>query len=81
MAKNESLPTIDKTETGANIKRYMRMKRLSIPQLQEELGMLSPILIYTWCRGEHLPSTEYLLKMSTIFGCTIEDILVIQEGK
>lgn len=76
---NGSLPVIDKAATGENIKRLLRLKNMSVIQLQESLGMPSGILIYKWCRGDHLPSTEYLLMMSKLFGCLIEDILVVQE--
>lgn len=75
------LPVIDKKATGNNIKRLLRLKKMSVIQLQEILKMPSGILIYKWCRGEHIPSIEYLLQLSRIFECNIEDILMIQEDK
>lgn len=77
---NTSLPIIDKVETGENIKRLMRLKKMSAIQLQTALNMPSAILIYNWCRGVHIPSTEYLLQMSRIFGCSIEEIIIVKEN-
>lgn len=73
------LPTINKKETGENIKRLMRLNHMSISQLQVELGMASATNIYAWCRGEIIPSADRLVHLSNLLGCTIEEILVIEE--
>lgn len=76
---DKTLPKIDKIATGKNIQRLLRMNHMSKIQLQDKLDMSSPILVYKWCRGEHLPSIEYLLQMSKIFKCKIEDIIVTED--
>lgn len=75
------LPAIDKAETGANIKRLMRVNHISITQLQLTLGMSSATNIYKWCRGELTPSSDRLVHLSRIFKCRIEDILVVKENE
>ena len=74
-----NLPVIDKVRTGNKIKMLMQQKHMSVIQLQCELDMASAILVYKWLNGTHIPSTERLLQLSTIFNCKIEDILVIAE--
>lgn len=76
-----NLPNLDKLETGHNIKRLMRLNHLSISQLQVKLGMASATNIYAWCRGEITPSPDRLVHLASIFGCTVNDILVIKESK
>lgn len=78
MSRND-LPIIDKERTGNKIKMLMQQKHMSTIQLQCELGMASAILVYKWLNGTHIPSTERLLQLATIFNCKIEDILVISE--
>jgi transcriptional regulator with XRE-family HTH domain len=74
------LPSIDKKETGENIKRLMRLNHIAITQLQLTLGMSSATNIYKWCRGELTPSSDRLVHLSRIFNCKIEDILVVKEN-
>ena len=75
-----NLPSIDKVETGENIRRYMRKTHIDTLDLQYSLGMTSPSTIYAWRQGRILPSAENLVKLASIFGCKIDDILVISEG-
>lgn len=70
------LPTIDKEQTGENIKRLLKENHMTISQLQLKLEMASATNIYAWCRGEILPSPDRLLHLSLIFGCSIDDILI-----
>lgn len=74
-----NLPSIDKVETGENIKRLMRLNHITVSQLQQLLGVSSATNIYQWCRGEIMPSPDRLVHLSAIFGCKIDDILVIKE--
>lgn len=71
------LPTIDTIKTGENIKRLMKEKNVSMYKLQMDLGLQSATNIYAWLRGKHLPSVDYLLKMSKIFDCTMDEIIVL----
>ena len=75
----EKLPILDKTATGSNIKRLMRLNHITVSQLQITLGMASATNIYAWCRGEITPSSDRLVQLARIFKCKVDDILVIQE--
>lgn len=74
----EKLPTINKAKTGENIKRLMRLKRITISQLQIKLGMASATNIYAWCRGEYTPSPDNLVQLAYILGCKVDDILITE---
>jgi transcriptional regulator with XRE-family HTH domain len=78
MGENK-LPILDKVATGANIKRLLRLKHMTISQLQVSLGMASATNIYAWCRGEMTPSADRLVHLASIFGCKVDDILIIKE--
>lgn len=71
---------MDKVETGNNIKRLMRLAHVSIFDLQMALRLQSATSIYAWCRGEYVPSTEYLVKLSKILNCKMDDIIVTKEA-
>lgn len=75
----DKLPTVNKVETGANIRRILRLNHMSISQLQMELKMTSATQIYSWCRGDYMPSIDRLVQMSRLFNCKVEDLLVMEE--
>jgi len=75
------LPILDRTATGENIKRLMRLNHITVSQLQMNLGMASATNVYKWCRGEILPSADRLLHLALIFNCHIEDILVTEKER
>ena len=77
--KKDDLPIIDNIKTGENIKRLMRLKKITVSQLQMKLGMASATNIYEWCRGRYVPSSDRLLQLAYIFGCKVDDILVAEE--
>ena len=79
MGNEKDLPIVDSKATGENIKRLMRLKKITISQLQVKLGMASATNIYAWCRGKYVPSTDRLLQLAYIFGCKVDDILVAEE--
>lgn len=72
------LPMIDTVATGENIKRLMRLRHLSISQLQIKLGLSSAVSIYSWCRGECVPSPNRLVHLAKIFECTVDEILITE---
>lgn len=73
------LPHINKVKTGENLKRLMRYKHITISQLQMKFGMASATNIYAWCRGEYVPSPEYLVQLASILDCKVDDILIVEE--
>lgn len=71
-----NLPNVDNVATGARIEQLMKEKKVSMYKLQMSLGLQSATNIYAWLRGKHLPSVDYLVKLATIFGCSVDDIIV-----
>ena len=75
---DSKLPTLDRAATGANIKRLMRLNHITVSQLQMKLEMASATNVYAWCRGEIVPSPDRLLHLAYIFGCKVDEILIVE---
>ena len=72
----DDLPNLDKVKTGENIKRLMRLNKISIYELQMIFAFQSPRNVYSWTCGNTVPSADNLLKLSYIFKCSIDEILI-----
>lgn len=70
-------PTIDLEATGRNITQLRIDAGLSVKDLQDVFGFATPQAIYKWQRGITLPSVDNLVLLATIFGVTIDEILVV----
>lgn len=73
-----SIPVIDVTKTGKNIKKLMENEGLSVKDVQEKLDMEYPLSVYNWIWGKNLPSVDNLVALSAILGVKIEKILVFK---
>ena len=69
-------PSIDLVKTGDNITRLMKEKNIKVSDLQEVFGFEYPQAIYKWRRGECLPTLDNLIVLSSIFGVTIDKIII-----
>ena len=76
MKKPVPFPVIDVEATGRNIQRLRERRGLSIPEVQDYLGLESPQSVYHWQRGRCLPSVDHLYALSALFGVTMNEILV-----
>ncbi|MBQ9269275.1 MAG: helix-turn-helix transcriptional regulator [Oscillospiraceae bacterium] len=72
-------PVIDVTATGRNIVRLRKMTGLTVKDLQKIFGFSTPQAIYKWQRGTAMPTVDNLVVLATVFGVTIDDILVYGE--
>lgn len=72
---NIKLPIINLYNTGQNIKRIMRMKGMTVKDIQEYLELASPQSIYHWFAGRNLPTVDNLYALSELF-CVPMDALV-----
>ena len=77
----ERLPVIDMQATGRNIETLRRKNHLKVVDVQDFFDFNTPQAIYKWEKGRSLPSLENLVALARMFGCTIEDILVIRDHK
>lgn len=73
------IPKIDVKETGKNIKKLMNEGRVTPSDIQLWCGFSTVQPIYHWISGRNLPTVDNLLILSTVFSCTIEDILILEE--
>ena len=70
------LPVIDPVETGLNIKKLMKSKGIAVKDLTEMFFFSNETAVYKWLRGATIPNVENLLALSTLFGVSMNEILV-----
>ena len=66
--------------TGRNIRRLREAAGLSVRDLQERFGFITPQAIYKWQRGETLPTLDNMAVLARVLRVRIEDILVYEGG-
>ena len=71
------VPCVDMFATGLNIVELMHKNNVRPVDIQNMLGFNTAQAIYKWERGRSLPSVEHLFFLAKIFGCSIEDIIVL----
>jgi transcriptional regulator with XRE-family HTH domain len=69
-------PVIDMVRTGQNMKRIMRLKGLSVRNIQEFLKLSTPQSIYHWFDGRNLPTIDNLYALSELFHLPVDALLV-----
>ena len=69
-------PVIDMAGTGQNIKRIMRLKGLSVKDIQKFLQLSTPQGIYHWFDGRSLPTVDNLYALSELFELPVDALLV-----
>lgn len=72
--------TIDAPATGARIKEMRLDRGFSVRDLQEVYGFEAPTVIYKWQKGASMPTLDNLVVLSSIFGCRLDDIIVVREA-
>lgn len=73
------MKVVDRRMTGRKINNLMIQKGISVLRLQDMMELESAQSIYKWLAGETLPTVDKLVKLSQIFDCTIDDIVVQKE--
>lgn len=71
------IPMINIEQTGQNIMRLRREAGMSVRDIQDIMGFTNPQAIYKWQHGECLPAIDNLVILASIFGVTVDDILII----
>ena len=69
-------PVIDIKRTGQNIKRIMRLRGLTVKDIQEFLGLSTPQSIYHWFDGRNLPTIDNLYALSELFHLPVDAFLI-----
>ena len=70
-----SLPIVDAERTGATLKSKRKENGLSVTKVATAL-YVDERSVYAWEKGERLPSVNTMLILSTLYGCTIDDLIV-----
>lgn len=72
-----TMPTINMAATGRNITRLRELAGLSVKDLAEIFGFATPQAVYKWQHGTAMPTIDNLVVLATVFGVTMDDIVVI----
>ncbi len=72
-----SIPIVNMTRTGENIRRLREQSGLSVKDLQEIFGFATPQAIYKWQQGTSLPSIDNLVVLAKLFDVPIEQIIAV----
>lgn len=73
------IPAIDLAKTGENIKNLRIRQGLSVKDLQDVFGFVTPQAIYKWQHGTALPTVDNLVVLAAVFEVRVDDILVMKE--
>ena len=76
MSSYGALPSIDLNATGIRIAQLRQQAGLSVRQLQDIFGFSTPQAIYRWQWGDSLPTVDNLVVLASVFGTTIDSIIV-----
>ncbi len=71
-----TLPSIDLAATGIRITQLRQQSGLTVRDLQDIFGFNTPQAIYRWQRGVTLPTLDNLVVLATVFGTTLDAIVV-----
>jgi len=68
-------PTINKRETGINLRRIMDMRDITAKQVQEYLGLGCVQSVYRWIEGINVPTIDNLYALSELLQVPIDSIV------
>ena len=74
-------PTVNMEATGRNIVRLRERAGMSVKDIQMIFGFSTPQAIYKWQRGTAMPTIDNQVVLASVFGVTLEEILVIEEDE
>lgn len=75
--QHASLPVVNMSRTGENIRRLRKQHGMSVKHLQEVFGFATPQAIYKWQQGTSLPTIDNLLVLSNLFDVPMEEIIAV----
>ena len=68
-------PTINKRETGLNLRRIMDTRGITAKQVQEYLGLGCVQSVYRWIEGINVPTIDNLYALSELLQVPIDAIV------
>ena len=76
----KKLPTIDMVKTVEKIEYLRKARGFTVSELQDCLGFNTPQSIYKWQKGKVVPTIDHLVALSSLFGVTIDEIIIIESN-
>ena len=76
----KKLPTIDMVKTGEKIEYLRKARGFTVSELQDCLGFNTPQSVYKWQKGKVVPTIDHLVALSSLFGVTIDEIIIIESN-
>ena len=67
--------------TGANIKTMMKARKIKVKDIQAVCGFGTPQAIFKWMRGDCMPTIDNMIIIADMFGCTMDDIVVVNKQR
>ncbi len=74
------VPTIDVKETGANLRRIMDERGITVKDVQEYLNLASVQSVYYWWNGTNMPTIDNLYALGQLLHVPI-DAIICGNGK
>lgn len=74
-------PTINKKETGVNLRRIMDMRGLKPKDIQEYLGFGCVQSVYRWLDGVSMPTVDNLYAISKMLQVPMDSIVCGNAGR
>lgn len=71
------MPVINAKATGDKITQLQEAAGMTVKDLQQIFGFATPQAIYKWRKGTSIPAIDNLIVLAAVFGCKIDDLIVI----
>lgn len=69
-------PEYNLAETGKNLRRLRRQKKLSVEDVRNYMGLESVQAVYRWEKGCNFPTADNLLALAELYGVNPLKMLV-----
>lgn len=69
-------PVIDVAATAANIKACRIRAGYKVREIQNIFNFSTSEAIYSWERGNYLPSIDNLIVIASVYGVTIDKLII-----
>ena len=76
-----TMPTIDMVATGRNIMRLREVAGLTVRDLQDIFGFVTPQAIYKWQHGTAMPTIDNLVVLAAVLDVPMDEIIVIDVNR
>lgn len=71
------MPVINAKATGDKITQLQEAAGMTVKDPQQIFGFATPQAIYKWRKGTSIPAIDNLIVLAAVFGCKIDDLIVV----